>query len=222
MIHHIDSPWQLQWCRLGNIGVCFICYSVLRCGVVALLAGCAAVSQLFWLCLGNPPTHHIPTPNPFCRSVRLSLHPSVVCFSLTEQNHDCNVQHKQNMSRTNGPPGSLFPCIMDSLQLFFSHFCAWKLFDFFMETASETTSLQVFVCFKNAVEWPQQWWLQRLESHIKKQKSASVKVSLWCMFLCPERSLLTFPHDSAARWTCRGWDFTVAFPANSLFGTKQD
>lgn len=127
MIHHIDSPWQLQWCRLGNIGVCFICYSVLRCGVVALLAGCAAVSQLFWLCLGNPPTHHIPTPNPFCRSVRLSLHPSVVCFSLTEQNHDCNVQHKQNMSRTTGPPDSLFPSIMDSLQLFFLTFLCLKI-----------------------------------------------------------------------------------------------
>lgn len=44
MIHHIDSPRQLLKWRLGNIAVCFICYSVLRwsCGSPA---ACFVVSS---------------------------------------------------------------------------------------------------------------------------------------------------------------------------------
>lgn len=83
MIHHIDSPRQLEWWRQGNTGVCLICYSVLRCGAVA----CWLVVLWFFNCLGhvriNPhTTTTLPTPPPVVPNTP-TLHPTPSISSIS-------------------------------------------------------------------------------------------------------------------------------------------
>lgn len=74
MIHHIHSPRQLKWGRLGNVGVCFIWYSVLTRTAVACRLG------VLWFlgCLGRvwikPSRHHNPPRSPKSALIR---HPSL-------------------------------------------------------------------------------------------------------------------------------------------------
>ena len=86
MIHHIDSPRQLEWWRQGNIGVCFIWYSVLTCCAVA----CWLVVLWFLSCLGyvwislhtttTLPTSTTTIPNP--PSPTIHLYVSACCLWL--------------------------------------------------------------------------------------------------------------------------------------------
>lgn len=100
MIHHIDSPWQLEWWRQGNIGVYFICYSVLRCDAV----GCRVVVLWSLSCLGHvwerPPQQPqltSPSSNPSSPSIHSLLS---VFLHVAVEDGSCKTQQEESNNTT--------------------------------------------------------------------------------------------------------------------------